>query len=422
MIDKIDVNVTSEIGELEGVILHRPGREIENMTPQNAERALYSDILNLAVADNEYNDFRGALDILTNTYEIRDLLTEILRNDRVKFNLVEKICRYEDRQILVEGLMKLGPEELTRQLFEGVVMRKNNLTNFLSKEKYSLRPLHNFFFMRDASISVLDEVLIGKMANQVRERESIIMEAIFDYHPNLQTRTFNPLNSKNVPPEHITIEGGDVLIARDDTLLIGIGGRTTSQGIDYLIEYYKHKKEKFNIVIQELPLQPESFIHLDMVFTFLNTHECMVYEPVVLKPNRLETVCIKIDNGKVLIEAKKNLLEALKELDFDLEPIHCGGPSSKWTQEREQWHSGANFFAVGPGKVLGYNRNVHTLDELSKHGYEILNAKELIAGKVNHNDYEKFVVAIDGAELARGGGGCRCMSMPIRRKSVDWSL
>ncbi len=422
MTEKINVNVNSEIGELEGVILHRPGREIENMTPQNAERALYSDILNLSVADNEYSDFKGALDILTNTFEIRELLAQVLKNDRVKFNLVEKICNYECQLNLVDDLMKLGPEELTRQLFEGVIMKKNNLTEFLSKEKYSLKPLHNFFFMRDASISVFDEVLIGKMANQVRERESIIMETVFDYHPHIQTRTFNPLSSKKVPSNKITIEGGDVLIAREDTLVIGIGGRTTSQGIDYLIEYFKHKREKFNIVIQELPLQPESFIHLDMVFTFLNTNECMVYEPVILKPNRLETVCIRIDNGKVEIESKKNLIEALKELNFDLEPIHCGGPASKWTQEREQWHSGANFFAVGPGKVLGYSRNIHTLDELNKHGYEIINAKDLIAGKVDHNQYKKFVVAIDGAELARGGGGCRCMTMPIKRKSVDWGI
>jgi arginine deiminase len=167
-------------------------------------------------------------------------------------------------------------------------MRKTTLTNFLSKEKYTLRPLHNFFFMRDASISMYDEVLIGKMANQVRERESIIMETIFDFHPNLQTRTINPLNSAKVAPEEITIEGGDVLIAREDTLVIGIGARTTPQGIDFLIDHFKKKKVKMNIVVQELPLQPESFIHLDMVFTFLSTHECMVYEPVILKPNRLD--------------------------------------------------------------------------------------------------------------------------------------
>ncbi|MDP8231645.1 MAG: arginine deiminase family protein [Candidatus Zophobacter franzmannii] len=421
MYNKFDINVTSEIGELEGVILHKPGREIENMTPQNAERALYSDILNLSVAESEHNEFYEALQKVTNTFEVKDLLTDILKNDRVKFNLIEKICNYECRKGLTDELMKLGPQELTRQLFEGVVMKKSSLTNFLSKEKYSLRPLHNFFFMRDASISVRDEVLIGKMANHVRERESIIMETIFDYHPSLQAKTFSPSDSFNVPLKDITIEGGDVLIAREDTLVIGIGARTTPQGIDFLIEHYKKQGEPFNIVVQDLPLEPESFIHLDMVFTFLNIHECMVYGPVILKPNRLETVAIRIENGKVEISSKDNLLIALKDLGFDLKPIFCGGQASEWTQEREQWHSGANFLSVGPGKILGYSRNIHTLDELSNNGYEIIKAKDLIADKLDITKINKYCISVDGTELARGGGGCRCMTMPIRRKAVDWS-
>jgi arginine deiminase len=134
------------------------------------------------------------------------------------------------------------------------------------------------------------------------------------------------------------------------------------------------------------------------------------------------TVTIKIENGKVEIESKKNLLEALNELGFDLEPVLCGGPASEWTQEREQWHSGANFFAVGPGKIIGYSRNIHTLDELNQRGYEIIKAKELIKGKIDITQYNKYVIAVDGSELSRGGGGCRCMTMPIRRKTVDWSL
>jgi arginine deiminase len=105
---------------------------------------------------------------------------------------------------------------------------------------------------------------------------------------------------------------------------------------------------------------------------------------------------------------------------MDLKPIICGGTKDLWIQEREQWHSGANFFAVGPGKVIGYGRNVYTMEEMNKNGYEILQAKDIIEGKKDAGKYEKYVVSLDGSELPRGGGGARCMTMPVRRKRVDW--
>ena len=418
MKNQIPVQVFSEVGILDGVILHRPGKEVENMTPGNAERALYSDILNLSVANNEYSDFCDALSMITQTYEVKDLLTEVLVNDKVKHSLILKICQNENVPRIFNSLMALSPKEVTRQLFEGVVLKKNNLTNFLSPEKYILQPLHNFFFMRDASMSVGNEVLIGKMANQVRERESIIMEAIFDYHPSFKVKTINPLNSLKVPPHKITVEGGDVLIANANTLVIGMGGRTTSEGIDFLIEHYKNSGKDINIIVQELPLAPESFIHLDMVFTFLDNNQCMVYEPVILKNNRLETVSIIINKGEIKIRYEDNIISALAKLDHEVEPLYCGGRTDVWTQEREQWHSGTNFFAVAPGKVFGYGRNIHTMDELANHGYAIIPAVDVVSKKININDYNKYCIAIEGSELARGGGGCRCMTMPFRRRPI----
>lgn len=105
---------------------------------------------------------------------------------------------------------------------------------------------------------------------------------------------------------------------------------------------------------------------------------------------------------------------------MDLKPIICGGRNDPWVQEREQWHSGANFFAVGPGKVIGYARNTYTMEEMNKDGFEIIRAKDVISDKVNPNFYSKYVITIDGNELPRGGGGARCMTMPVRRKPVKW--
>ncbi len=416
----IETKVNSEIGEIEGVILHTPGSEVENMTPGNAERALYSDILNLSVAEQEYKQLKQVLNKITKTFEVKDLLTEILEIPEVKESLVGNICKSENVKPIKSSLLKLDAGELARQLIEGVPLNKTTLTGFLSDERNALRPLHNFFFTRDASMSVYDHVLIGKMANNVRERESMVMEAIFNHSSKIKSKTLNPLSSKHHKDE-ITIEGGDVLVARDDVLVIGTGVRTTTQGIDFIIKKIKKNKGKHSVVVQQLPSKPESFIHLDMVFTLLDKDKCMVYDPIIMQPNKYQTILISIDNGKVKkIEKQSNLVDCLRGLGMPLEPVYCGGRKDIWIQEREQWHSGANFFAVGPGKVIGYARNVYTLEEMNNNGFEIFDAQSVVDGKVKLSDYEKYVIAINGSELARGGGGARCMTMPIRRKKVDW--
>ncbi|MDQ1773049.1 arginine deiminase [Labilibaculum sp. A4] len=425
----VELNVRSEIGELEGVILHTPGSEVENMTPENAERALYSDILNLSVAKDEYKQLSGVLSEISETYQVKDLLADVLADEKAKENVIDQISAMEP-QISVKGntycikdfLLEQTPPDLASLLIEGVPLKRDNLTKFLSKERYAMRPLHNFFFTRDASMSVLDEVLIGKMASSVRDRESLIMQAIFDYTPGFKTKTVNPIDNPEMDP-NCTIEGGDVLIAREDIMIIGNGTRTSTQGIDFILAQLLCQKDKTqrHLLIQELPSHPESFIHLDMVFTLLDVDKCMVYEPLIIRPNKYQTVHIAIENGKVIsITRENNLLQALKKLGMDLKPIYCGGNGDPWNQEREQWHSGANFFAVGPGKVIGYGRNVHTMDAMNKNGFEILRAKDIIRHKVELSDYEKYVITLEGSELPRGGGGARCMTMPVRRKPVNW--
>jgi arginine deiminase len=416
----MDINVRSEIGELEGVIIHTPGREVENMVPEFAERALYSDILNLDIARKEFKQLSSVLNKLTQTFEIRDLLCDILKIHDVKQNLIHSICKKENVSDIQSLLLDLEPTELSRVLIEGYDMVKDNLTKYLDPNRYALNPLHNFFFTRDSSVSILDRVLISKMANPVRERESTIMEAIFKYHPEFNVHTINPVGSKFFHNE-LSIEGGDVLVARDDVFLIGVGPRTTSQGVDHIIECIKERKVNRNIIVQELPYEPESFIHLDMVFTFLDVDKCMVYDPVILQSNRFLTINISIDNGKVSsIKEEKDIPSALKKLGMDLEPVYCGGKTDSYIQQREQWHSGANFFAIGPGKVIGYGRNVKTIEEMVKHGFDIIPAEDVISGKCDLSERKKYVISIEGSELPRGGGGCRCMTMPVSRKAVQW--
>ena len=418
MSDKMKTGIYSEIGKLEGVILHTPGREVEEMTPENAERALYSDILNLSVAGKEYLQLKGVLNKITRTFEVKELLGDVLKNEQIKEALLKEICQRENAIKILPYLLDLKAEEAARQLIQGVPLKRDNLTSYLSAERFSLRPLHNFLFTRDASMGFFDRILIGKMASSVRGRESIIMNAIFTHHPEIDARTIDPSN--NSFSESISIEGGDFLVAREDVLVIGSGVRTSTQGIDFIIEQLKlNTHQSYHLLVQELPSTPESFIHLDMVFTFLDRDCCMIYKPLILGTTRFHTIHIRIEHGKVVsIREQKNLIDALKKLGIDLKPVTCGGNKDAWTQEREQWHSGANFFAFAPGQVMGYERNEHTIEEMDKNGFEIIRAEDLLSGKAAL-PAGKCAVTIAGSELARGGGGARCMTMPFSRKKVE---
>ena len=418
------IDVQSEIGRLDAVLLHRPGAEVENMTPRNVQRALYSDILNLSIAQAEYEQLYGVLSKVAEVYEVRDLLIKVLDKPEPRRLLLERICMAEDVMSYFEGLMIMSSQELARVLIEGLPARVDTLTSFLRNEYYALYPLYNFYFTRDAAVTVGNQALICRMANKVRMRESLIMDAIYRHSGAFECSVLD-VNAGRNESSPVIMEGGDIIIAREDIIIIGNGVRTTSQGIDFIIDSIKisHPHGRKHVLVQQLPSEPESFIHLDMVFTLLDKDKCMIFRPLIMNGTQYQTVHITIDDGKVSsIRPVAGLLPALKSLGMDLKPIVCGG-DDEWDQEREQWHSGANFFAFAPGKVLTYARNIHTLEELDKEGFEIVRAKDFIEGRGEAAVYgdRPCAISIDGSELPRGGGGARCMTMPLSRQKVDWN-
>lgn len=419
--NRIKINVSSEIGRLDAVLLHPPGAEVENMTPRNVQRALYSDILNLSIAREEYRQLQGVLSKVADVYIMDDLLVRVLDNPESRTGLLQRICVSEDATDYYGLLLDMPSRTLAKVLIEGLPARINTLTAFLKNEYYALYPLYNFYFTRDAAVTIGGSALVCRMANKVRMRESYIMDAIYRSSGVFDCKVVdaNDFQPQNSP---IMMEGGDIIVAREDILLLGNGCRTSSQGIDFMIERFRreHDKGRYHVIVQQLPSEPESFIHLDMVFTFLDRDKCMIFEPLILGDNQYQTVHITISDGKVSkITSAPDILTVLRRLGMDLEPVVCGGPD-EWDQEREQWHSGANCFAFAPGKVITYARNIHTLEELDRAGFSVVSADDVISGKVHVDGDGQYAVTVAGSELPRGGGGARCMTMPLSRREVKW--
>ena len=411
---RINVSVNSEIGKLQHVLVHTPGRELERITPENAHTFLFSDILNMQVAQKEYGYFKRVLQKAAKVHEIGDLLTDVLQAESIKHNLVERICRAEEKGFIAGYLKSLPAAELSRQLIEGVYL--DDIT-FVNHEKSALLPVPNLFFMRDASFAMFDNILLGNMATQVRARECMILEAIYNFHPLFETKAINP--ALNYDTHGVgTVEGGDVQIIRDDVVICGLSARTNMHGVEALVEHLKTKPGVKHLIFQELPLAPDSFIHLDMVFTMIDVNKCVVYKPVIMN-SAFKTFHITVDGQKAIGEDAPDLLCALRKVGIDLEPVYCGNDDDTFAA-REQWHSGCNFFCLAPGQFIGYGRNQRTLQALNNAGFNVVTAADVVNNRFDLATGKKCVIAFEGNELSRGGGGARCMTMPMQRMAVEW--
>lgn len=415
------VSITSEIGVLEKVILHTPGFEVEEMTPKSAEQVLYNDILPLPVIAQDHRELKDLLSLVTKVFETKDLLTDVLQNKEVRSEFLDTIClligSVENRRAEFESV---SAESLANMVIIGIKEKKDTLTKYLSENIFSLPPLPNLYFMRDSAIVVGDKIVTGSMANKVRAMEAVIMKFIFKYHQNFKSEGFIIDGTKFKDSQKATIEGGDLLVLRDDVLAIGISERTSPQSVDIICERLAKQIDKSTTIFAVVLPKERATIHLDMVFTMVDKNRCVIHHPYVLGKKRLPVVKITIaPNGKKKYENMPNLISGLRTVGINLEPIVCGGNESLY-QEREQWLSGTNFFAFAPGKFIGYDCNRRTLDEINKAGFTVRHAREFISGREKISDHEKLVIGIDGAELARGGGGVRCMTMPVKRKSVQW--
>ena len=420
------LNVTSEIGKLKSVLVHLPGREIDLMVPPMMAQLLFDDILYGQVAREEHRRFQQLIRFVADdVYDLQDLLEEVLDDEDAKKHIVRDLAkRNRLSRKVIASLLDEPAAALAEVLIAGIARERASG----ELPEFDLFPIPNMFFMRDPQIVLGNRVVISSMATQARRRESLLSKYVFEFHPKLrrddvfwvdlmESEAEQPMR-RNIP----TIEGGDVLFPRRDLVVVGISERTNRSGVEALLESLKSSKSGVeNAIIVEIPRQ-RSFMHLDTIFTFISRNECLLYPPVLLPSGSQAAKVSTVDLTKkrsLSFTTQTSLLGTLKKFGFDLDPIFCGGNQAV-DQQREQWTDGANAFALAPGIVLGYERNVRTAEALAEHGYNIVYEDDVLLGRTELELWtdKKYAIQIAGNELSRARGGPRCMTMPLEREEL----
>ena len=406
------VRVTSEIGALRAVLVHTPGRELEAVTPGNREDYLYDDLIGLEVSAREHARLRKVLSRFAAVYQISDLLTEVLAVREARDYLIGRALEVVPSEPLAQQLAQLPPRTVVRMLIEGTEEEPGPIATALNETGFVFPPLPNLFFPRDIGMVVGQHAVIGSMRYRSRWTEEILIKTLFAFHPLLANAGLVYDGSEERRANY-TLEGGDVHVLREDLLLVGFSERSSPGALDQLTDAVFERAGVRDVIVVVMPGNPTA-IHLDMLFTHVDRELCLVYPPAFLGPERLTILHRK--KGATAVREQPDLFTALAQVGMRLEPVLAGG-SRRLTQEREQWASGCNALALAPGVILTYARNVETLKQLEQAGFAIRSSAD-----VERDDSARAsgreAITIKGGELVRGGGGARCMTLPILREDL----
>ncbi len=403
------IHIASEVDKLKAVLLHRPGKELESLTPQFLESMLFEDIPYLAQMQIEHDLFASTLrENGAHVYYLESLLEEVfndpLIHSTVASYLVESSPLFSPslKKIITSFLQESSPLELVDFCIGGVLksevahlVKEKTLSYFIKDTyPYYISPLPNLYFTRDPATIVNGGMNINVMKIEYRKRESYLLKLARDSHPLFSsTRTHFDYTQQS------SIEGGDILIINEDCAVIGSSARTDVWAIESFARRMMSPIEKGGeglkeVLVIQIPYT-RAYMHLDTVFTMVDYDKFSLF-PIVEPAIKVFSLTINAKNSLRIVE-QKNLKTALsKALKLPSVDIIKSGGNDSIASAREQWNDSTNTLAVAPGVVVAYRRNVVSNETLTKHGIT--------------------VIPIKGSELVRGRGGPRCMSMPLCRR------
>nr|WP_300092459.1 arginine deiminase [Sedimentibacter sp.] len=408
MLNDTAIRVYSEIGKLKKVLLHRPGKELENLMPEYLERLLFDDIPYLEVAQQEHDAFANIFESLgIEVLYLEDLVVESLLNDEIKLQFIKEyieeagIKESRESGMLIDYFLSfVSPKEMVLKMMEGIRKSEINdyrgprLADFLSNQyPFIIDPMPNLYFTRDPFATIGEGVSIHKMHTVTRNRETLFAKYIFNCNPSYKgTKLMYDRTEK------YSLEGGDILILNKETVAVGISQRTNPNSIEKFANTLLTEDSSFKRVLAiDIP-KTRAFMHLDTVFTMVD------YDKFTIHPNIKSDMAVYVlergEDGNIKITEGKGSLEDIlkKALNLDkIKLIKCGG-NSIIDAAREQWNDGSNTLCIAPGEVIVYSRNYVTNQILQQEGIK--------------------TYIMPSSELSRGRGGPRCMSMPLIRENL----
>lgn len=403
------LNITSEIGKLQTVLVKRPGSELENITPEYLESLLFDDIPYLKMMQKEHDFFvKRMQDSNIEVLYLEKLAAEALRKAGNKETFLTKMINESNQMdesalYVRDYLMSFNEEEMIRKLMAGlkkseIPERKKKHLNEMMSEQYPffLDPLPNLYFTRDPAAVIGSGVTINKMFQPARRRESIFIELILKHHPRFSNQEVPIWSGRE---ETFSLEGGDELVLNEETVIVGVSERTDARAVEHLAESLFARAPKIKKVLAvEIP-ETRSFMHLDTVFTMVSDAQFTIHPAIQNQQGELNVYILEKGENGLEITPRRDFRRVIAEvLEVpEVEFIPCGG-EDVIVSAREQWNDGANTLAIAPGEVITYDRNQVSNDLLRRAGIKV---HEVIS-----------------SELSRGRGGPRCMTMPLVRENL----
>jgi len=472
--------VTSEIGRLRRLLVHSPDSGLGKVVPSKAQDWLFEDIVHLdTIRRGEYDYYtkillyfldpskiKGRLSEIDDeknrrsffkpdnknffrsekVVELQWLLADILNDHEIKLKLVAAVSAIEGCSYSTQtGLLALTSQQLAKVFISGTA----------NDDKMIFAPIPNFIFTRDIGIVINDYILLNKPAKKARTREAMLMKYIFFNHPlfagyrdkilEIEDSAHHFLIPKEVDERKVTLEGGDVMVITRDHILIGVSERTSVEAVHQVSNLLFEKNIVKKITMIKIPKRRD-FMHIDTIFTQVKKDVWVMLGSFSRKRIKMEDADAvqkvlemekKDEKIKIIQFRKKNIedpvfFDSLEELltDISKNDLDCDGKvkfiysgNNEFPFDaREQWTDSCNLLAIREGVVLGYDRNDKTVEAFREHGFNIIDANDLIHKIENDeivpDEIEDTMILIPSAELSRARGGFHCMSMPLLRDEI----